>query len=74
MLFKYFYIHKKEESLKLIRSLVKTKILSDNFHSLPTKAVTCFCNQRDISVAFFCLCSGQHFPITGHPIVIERDG
>ena len=36
MLYKYVYIHKKEDSLKLIRSLIKPKILSDNFHSLPT--------------------------------------
>jgi len=36
VLYKYVYIHEKEESLKLIRSLIKPKILFDNFHSLPT--------------------------------------
>ena len=42
VLYKYVYIHEKEESLKLIRSLIKPKILSDNFHSLPTEGSDLF--------------------------------
>ena len=53
MLYKYVYIHKKEDSPKLIRSLIKPKILSDNFHSLPTQGCDLFLHCAGFQLGLF---------------------